>query len=44
MVYVELGDLDNALTQHEALQKVDKQNADELYSAINAVKKERSSP
>jgi hypothetical protein len=36
MIYVELGDLDNALKQYEALQPVDKQGAGELHSAITA--------
>ena len=36
MAYVELGDLKNALKEYEALQKLDKTHADELYCAINA--------
>jgi hypothetical protein len=38
VIYVELGDLDNALKQYEALQPVDKQHADELRAAITAAR------
>ena len=36
MVYVEVGDIENALKEYEVLRKSNETYAAELYSAINA--------